>query len=106
MTFEPIHVYPDPLAAAVLLGLVWGLVTITIAIRRRTSDPRYKLWLLMGSYVLALGAIVLTVRALGVLSRHTEVLALGGIWFAVAGFVALVAMATYRLATRHREADK
>jgi len=100
MTFNPIQVYPDPLADAVVLGLLWGLFSIATVLRRRTTSERLRRQLLIVGWILAIGASALTIRSLGILVRHTEVLGLGGIWFGVAGLVAFAAVITYRVAAR------
>ena len=100
MTFNLIDVYPDPLAGAVGLGLLWGLVSIAVVVRRSTTSEKFKSQLLIVIAILSFGAGALTIRSLSILVRHAEVMGLGGLWFGVAGLVAFAAIATYRIATR------
>ena len=106
MTFNPIHVYPDPLTEGVFLGLVWGLVAIAVVIRRSTEDFRFKRHLLIVIAVLSIGAATLTIRSFGFLIDHRHVAVLGAFWFVVTGLLALAALVTFRLARNNRSGGR
>lgn len=100
MTFEPIHLYP--MSVFFTVGVMLGLPTLVLAIRRQSADRVLRRQLLLVATILVVGASVYTLAAFHVIGPTAELLGLGLLWFLAALCAAVLAFLLVRLAGRGR----
>jgi hypothetical protein len=77
MTFDVVHVDPDPYSGVLLLVLMWGIPTLILAVRGQSSDRLLRERLLVGASVLMIAAVPSTLDVFDFFQPEADLFSVG-----------------------------